>query len=81
VRCVLVSGLGFLDCQRVFAEEIWLPRVRFLALLDLDLDSKGPLLYPIYEDVCGQVVGFAHESLTAEAVHEVYGRMLLISAD
>ncbi|QDW03436.1 GntR family transcriptional regulator [Pseudomonas sp. KBS0707] len=72
--------LRLLDGQPVLAEEIWLPRIRFQALLDMDLDTQGPLLYPIYEEACGQVVAYAQESLTAEAVNEVYGRLLQVSA-
>jgi hypothetical protein len=47
----------------------------------VDLNSKGPLLYPIYEALCGQVVAYAEETLTAEAVDAVHGRLLQLPAD
>ncbi|WP_268796928.1 GntR family transcriptional regulator [Pseudomonas huanghezhanensis] len=68
--------LRLLDGQPVLAEEIWLPREQFQALLEIDLTQQGPLLYPIYEAFCGQVVAYAEESLTAEAVSEVHARLL-----
>lgn len=67
-----------LDVQPLLAEEIWLPRARFQALLDIDLSQQGPLLYPVYESVCGQVVASAEETLTAESVNEVYARLLQV---
>lgn len=77
----LVIRLGrtrLLDVQPLLAEEIWLPRARFQALLDIDLSQQGPLLYPVYESVCGQVVASAEETLTAESVNEVYARLLQV---
>ncbi|OCR23960.1 GntR family transcriptional regulator [Pseudomonas syringae] len=70
--------LRLLDAQPVLAEEIWLPRVLFQALLDTDLQLHGPLLYPIYETLCGQVVAYAEETLTAEAASDVHARLLHI---
>jgi len=70
--------LRLLDAQPVLAEEIWLPRVLFQALLDTDLQLHGPLLYPIYETLCGQVVAYAEETLTAESVSDVHARLLHI---
>ncbi|WP_313645648.1 GntR family transcriptional regulator [Pseudomonas sp.] len=68
-----------LEAQPVLAEEIWLPRQPFQALLEVDLDSHGPLLYPIFEALCGQVVAHAEETLTAEAVDAVHGRLLQVA--
>ena len=70
--------LRLLDAQPVLAEEIWLPRVLFQALLDTDLQLHGPLLYPIYETLCGQVVAYAEETLTAEAINETHARLLQV---
>ncbi len=70
-----------LDVQPLLAEEIWLPRARFQALLAIDLSQQGPLLYPVYERVCGQVVASAEETLTAEAVNAVYARLLQVPLD
>ena len=75
---IRIVRVRLLDVQPVLAEEIWLPRNRFELLLEIDLSSKGPLLYPIYEEVCGQVVASAEETLTAESVNDVYARLLQV---
>ncbi|CAM4093036.1 HTH-type transcriptional repressor DasR [Pseudomonas reidholzensis] len=73
---IRIVRLRLLGAQPVLAEDIWLPRQLFQPLLEVDLDRKGPLLYPIYEELCAQVVASAEESLTAEAVDAVHGRLL-----
>lgn len=75
---IRILRLRLLDERPVLAEEIWLPRIQFHALLDIDLDQQGPLLYPIYEEFCGQVVAYAEETLTADSVDEVHARLLQI---
>ncbi|MDB6142161.1 MAG: mngR [Pseudomonas sp.] len=75
---IRLMRLRLLDAQPVLAEEIWLSRIQFHALLDIDMDQQGPLLYPIYEEFCGQVVAYAEETLTADAVDEVNARLLQI---
>lgn len=75
---IRIIRVRLLDVQPVLAEEIWLPCNRFQPLLEIDLSCKGPLLYPIYEEVCGQVVASAEETLTAESVSDVYARLLNI---
>ncbi|WHS62686.1 GntR family transcriptional regulator [Pseudomonas sp. G2-4] len=73
---IRIVRVRLLDVKPVLAEEIWLPRSRFQPLLEIDLSQKGPLLYPIYEETCGQVVAYAEETLTAESVNEVHARLL-----
>lgn len=75
---IRLSRLRLLDAKPVLAEEIWLPRTLFQPLLDTDLDQQGPLLYPIYEALCGQVVASAEETLTADSVSEIHARLLQI---
>ncbi|MEJ5060572.1 MULTISPECIES: GntR family transcriptional regulator [unclassified Pseudomonas] len=75
---IRIVRLRLLEVQPVLAEEIWLPRSRFQPLLETDLSLKGPLLYPIYEDLCGQVVAYAEETLTAESVNDVHARLLQV---
>lgn len=75
---IRIVRVRLLDVKPVLAEEIWLPRQRFQALLEIDLSREGPLLYPIYEEVCGQVVASAEETLTAEAVNDVHARLLQV---
>lgn len=62
-----LSRLRLLDSRPLLLESIWLPRARFGPLLDVDPREFGDLLYPLYEQRCGQVVASAQETLTAEA--------------
>lgn len=78
---IRIVRVRLLDVKPVLAEEIWLPRQRFQALLEIDLSREGPLLYPIYEEVCGQVVASAEETLTAEAVNDVQARLLQVAVN
>lgn len=71
-----LSRLRMLDGKPLLAEAIWLPKDKFAALLDLDTAQFGDLLYPLYEERCGQVVASAEEDLTAEPVDEVHARLL-----
>lgn len=49
-------------------EDIYLPKARFLPLLAASPDEIGPLLYPAYERLCGQVVFAIEEDIAiAEA--------------
>ncbi|MGZ0717221.1 GntR family transcriptional regulator [Pseudomonas palleroniana] len=75
---IRIVRLRLLQVQPVLAEEIWLPRSRFQPLLETDISLKGPLLYPIYEELCGQVVASAEETLTAESVNDVHARLLQV---
>ena len=68
--------LRVLAAQPLLVEEIWLPRERFQAILGIDLNREGPLLYPIYEELCGQVVASAEETLTAESVSQAHAALL-----
>ncbi|MER2297224.1 MAG: GntR family transcriptional regulator [Pseudomonas sp.] len=76
IRILRTRSLG---AQPVLAEQIWLPRQPFQPLLEVDLNHKGPLLYPIYEELCGQVVASAQEVLTAEAVDAANARLLQLA--
>lgn len=58
--------LRLIKNQPVLLEEIWLPLPRFKELLKIDTSNLGPLLYPIYDSVCGQFVLWAEEELTVE---------------
>jgi len=78
---IRILRIRLLGAQPVLAEEIWLPRHLFQALLEVELNQKGPLLYPIYEELCGQVVASAEEVLTAEAADEAHSRLLQLPVD
>lgn len=78
---IRIVRVRLLDAQPVLAEQIWLPLARFRALLDIDLNQEEQLLYPIYEKVCGQVVAYAEETLTAEAADEVHAGLLQVAVN
>lgn len=58
------------------AEDIVLPLERFRAFLDIPVEELGPLLYPVYERQCGQVVARAEELLTVGEADAVVARLL-----
>lgn len=76
VDVIHLTRLRLLDGKPLLAESIWLPKEKFAALLDIDTGEFGDLLYPLYEERCGQVIASAQEDLTAEAVDEVHARLL-----
>lgn len=47
-------------------EDIWLPMPLFKPLADRRLEDFGPLLYPLYEELIGVIVGSATEQLSVE---------------
>ncbi|HJE69202.1 GntR family transcriptional regulator [Pseudomonas oryzihabitans] len=57
-RLRLIAGRAVLE------EHIWLDATRFGALLDIPLEAFGPLLYPLYEQHCGEAVARAEEQLS-----------------
>ncbi|WP_448189288.1 GntR family transcriptional regulator [Azospirillum sp. sgz301742] len=58
------------------AEDIVLPHDRFRAFLDIPVEELGPLLYPVYETQCGQVVARAEELLTVGEADAAVARLL-----
>ncbi|NEV02036.1 GntR family transcriptional regulator [Bradyrhizobium uaiense] len=78
---ISLSRLRLIDDVPLLAEEIWLERSRFEAILSLDTTEFGDLLYPLYEDRCGQVVVSADEILTVEIANEMQSRLLRLEAN
>jgi GntR family transcriptional regulator len=72
--------LRLLEGSPVLAEEIWLEKARFAPLLTVAADEIGPLLYPTYERLCGEVVGRAEETLTVESADRGSARLLKLEA-
>jgi GntR family transcriptional regulator len=66
-RVIRMERLRIVDDRTLFHEEIWLPASRFLPLMDIESQSFGDLLYPLYESHCGQCVASALETLTVGA--------------
>jgi GntR family transcriptional regulator len=73
---IRLARLRLIDERPVLSEEIWLPMARFLPLLAMKVDDIGPLLYPAYERLCGEIVASAQETLTVEAVDPKYAGLL-----
>jgi GntR family transcriptional regulator len=63
-RTIRLDRLRSIDGQVVLVEQIYLPLARFEALAEHPLEAFGPLLYPLYERLCGQIVTSACETLT-----------------
>lgn len=73
-RCVYLERLRLIDDKPLFHERIWLPASRFGVLLETALADFPPLLYPFYEQQCGQRVASARETLSiASADAELAG--------
>lgn len=60
-------------------ETIFLPLPRFQTLADLPIKEFGPLLYPLYETVCGETITSASEVLHIEAASPDDASMLSIT--
>jgi GntR family transcriptional regulator len=73
---IRITRLRLIDQNPVLAEEIWLPKDKFAVLLGLPSEEIGDLLYPAYEQYCGQVIASATETLTVESVAGAYARLL-----
>jgi GntR family transcriptional regulator len=58
------SRLRLIEGKPVLAEEIWLPALPFAPLMDLEVETFGDLLYPLYEHHCNAVVASARETLS-----------------
>ncbi|QPF82646.1 GntR family transcriptional regulator [Bradyrhizobium genosp. L] len=78
---ISLSRLRLIDDLPLLAEEIWLERSRFEAILSLATGEFGDLLYPLYENSCGQVVVSADEILTVEIATEMQSRLLRLEAN
>ncbi|MFJ4068401.1 GntR family transcriptional regulator [Pseudomonas sp. NPDC089996] len=78
-QVVRLERLRLIEGRPLFHEEIWLPASRFLALMDIDADTFGDLLYPFYESHCGQCVASARETLTVGTADGASAEHLAIS--
>lgn len=54
----------------VLSEKIWLPHSLFAKLIDVPPERFGNLLYPFYDEICGQFVSSAVETLSFDDRHE-----------
>ena len=76
---ISISRLRLLSGEPVIAEEVWLDHTRFEALMAMNEDDIGPLLYPLYDANFGQIVARAKEFLTVEVAGSSHSRLLCIT--
>lgn len=79
-ECVFLQRLRLVDGRPLFHERIWLPASRFGALLDIAPSDFPQLLYPFYEEHCGQRIASAQETLTVSAADAALAAVLNIAA-
>ncbi len=77
---ISLSRLRLIDGEPLLAEEIWLQKSRFEAVLALTPEDFGDLLYPLYEERCGQIVVSADENLSVELATAMQARLLRLEA-
>ena len=65
-KVIHLSRIRLIDARPVLMEEIRVPYALFEALASLPVDGFGDLMYPLYEQLCNQVVVKATETLTVE---------------
>lgn len=75
---IFMNRLRLVDSKPVLVEEIWLPLPRFSGFLEIEKREIGPLLYPVYDRECGQIVARAEEYLTAEAAGVEFSSILKV---
>jgi len=75
---VHMERLRIVENRTMFHEDIWLPAKRFGALLEIDAESFGELLYPVYETQCGQCIASANETLTVGEADRAMAKILSI---
>lgn len=77
-KAIRLDRLRLVEGKVVLVEEIWLPQAPFASLLKIDPETFGDLLYPLYEERCGQVIASAQETLTVESANAEDARWLAL---
>ncbi|QGZ30401.1 GntR family transcriptional regulator [Stutzerimonas stutzeri] len=77
-QVIHMQRLRMVEGRTLFHEDIWLPAARFGALLEIDVERFGELLYPFYEKQCGQCIASAKETLTVGAADSAMASTLSI---
>jgi GntR family transcriptional regulator len=75
-QVIRLQRLRLWDDKPFLAEDIAVPLGPMTRLMDTPTDQFGPLLYPTYEALCGQIIARAHEELTVVPADGVVGRLL-----
>ncbi len=76
VKVIHMSRLRVIEEEPLLVEDIWLPYEKFANFMSLSIEQIGDLLYPAYEEHCGQVVASASETLTVEGVNHADAKQL-----
>jgi GntR family transcriptional regulator len=79
-KAIHMLRLRSIDEEPVLVEDIWLPWDKFRNFANLDAERIGDLLYPAYEEFCGQIVASASETLTVAVVNSQDARHLKLAA-
>lgn len=75
-KAIRLSRLRLFGDAPFLLEEIWLPHARFARLLNASEAEIGPLLYPAYERLCGEIIARAEEVLMVDTAGERDSRLL-----
>lgn len=78
-KVIHMFRLRIIDEEPVLVEDIWLPYDRFQKFTSVDVTQIGDLLYPAYEEHCGQIVASASETLTIEGLSASDAKHLQLS--
>lgn len=78
-KAICLERLRFLEDRVVLTEEIWLPASLFTSLIEIEISEFGNLLYPFYEQQCGQLVASAKETLTIKSANAYIAEALKIT--
>lgn len=79
-RVIRLLRLRIFEEVPVVHEDIWLDEARFNAILTMP-DDRPKLLYPIYEDLCGEIVARAEETITIHTANEADIELLGLPKD
>ncbi|WP_110642990.1 MULTISPECIES: GntR family transcriptional regulator [Salinicola] len=80
-KVIRLERIRQIDGVTLLHEDIWLPASCFEALMQIDTDDFGNLLYPFYEAQCGQLIGSARETLTVETADQKLADILEIDTE
>jgi GntR family transcriptional regulator len=75
-QAIRITRLRLAEGEPLLLEEIYLAYPDFAPVLEVELDQLGPLLYPVYERLCGKVVASAEEELVIGVADESHAAML-----
>jgi GntR family transcriptional regulator len=79
-KTIHMLRLRSIEEEPVLVEDIWLPWDKFRNFASLDTERIGDLLYPAYEEFCGQIIASASETLTVAVVRSQDALHLKLSA-